>query len=152
MDNCKRDLEKAVKLLKEGNYSCVLCREDQVYSSEKHGVAPLLGWKDKGTDLSGYSAADRVVGKAAALLYAGFGVAQIYCGILSERGKEVLEANRIPYTAGEIVKEIRNASGTDMCPMEMAVIPAEDPEEAARLLKEQMARLRSGQPPLRNGV
>ena len=144
------DLHKAEQELKEKGYSCVLCKGDSLLSSEKHGVAPLLGWKEEGSDLHGYSAADQVVGKAAALLYAGFGIAAIHCVVLSERGERILKVRGIPYTYEQKVNEIQNAAGTDMCPMEMAVLPTDDPEKAVGLLKAQIARLRAGEPPLRN--
>ena len=50
-------LSKARTLLESGNYTCVVCKEDSVYTTTQRGVAPLLNWLDTGTDLSGFSAA-----------------------------------------------------------------------------------------------
>ena len=64
-----KNLLKARDLLLAGNYTCVVCREDTLYTTTHRGVAPLLNWLDDGTDLEGFSAADRVVGRGAAFLY-----------------------------------------------------------------------------------
>ena len=61
------DLKKATDILSQGNYTCVICREDQVLTATERGVKPLLSWLDAGLDLGGFSAADRVVGRATAL-------------------------------------------------------------------------------------
>ena len=69
------DLTKAAALLNSGAYTCVLCRGDAVFTGTERGVKPLLGWLDGGVDLNGFSAADRVVGTAAAFLYVLLGAA-----------------------------------------------------------------------------
>ena len=73
MDN----LLKAQHFLESGNHTCVVCKEDSIYTTSQRGVAPLLNWLDDGVDLKGYSAADRVVGRGAAFLYCLLGVKEI---------------------------------------------------------------------------
>ena len=63
------DLTRARALLAQGEYTVVLCRDDVTYTDTRRGVAPLLALLDSGTDVGGFSAADKVVGKAAAFLY-----------------------------------------------------------------------------------
>ena len=55
------DLQKARQLLDAGDYTCVLHRSGVTHTSTRRGVAPLLHWLDEGTDLQGFSAADRVL-------------------------------------------------------------------------------------------
>ena len=65
-----KDLEQAKALLENNEeYTCAACRAGESFASEEHGVRPLMRWLNEGTDLSGASAADRIVGKAAAFLY-----------------------------------------------------------------------------------
>ena len=77
MDN----LLKAQHFLESGNHTCVVCKEDSIYTTSQRGVAPLLNWLDDGVDLKGYSAADRVVGRGAAFLYCLLGVKEVYAKI-----------------------------------------------------------------------
>ena len=68
------DLNMAQSILEQDGCTCVLCNGETVYKSHRRGVAPLMGWLESGTDLKGFSAADKVVGKATAFLYCLLGV------------------------------------------------------------------------------
>ena len=48
--NMNQDLAKAQAVLADYNYTCVLCRDDRIYTSDRRGIAPLLGWLDSGVD------------------------------------------------------------------------------------------------------
>ena len=52
----------------DGHKIC-LCKEGKCIFSEKRGIAPMMDFIAEGVDLSGYSVADLVVGKAAAMLF-----------------------------------------------------------------------------------
>lgn len=43
------------------------------------------------TNVKGCCAADKIVGKAAALLYVGLGVREVYASVMSRRGEETLK-------------------------------------------------------------
>ena len=62
------DIEHAKQLLTGEGYTCVICRGDNIHTSEKRGVAPLIELLDSRIDVRGYSAADKAVGMAAARL------------------------------------------------------------------------------------
>ena len=104
MDN----LNKARNLLESGNYTCVVCKEDTVYTTSQRGVAPLLNWLEEGTDLRGFSAADRVVGRGAAFLYCLLGVREVYARVMSRPAAEVLHSYGIPAEADTFVEGIIN--------------------------------------------
>lgn len=92
-----KDLEQAKALLENNEeYTCAACRAGESFASEEHGVRPLMRWLNEGTDLSGASAADRIVGKAAAFLYVLLGVRTVYAPLMSvPRGKRcALTASR----------------------------------------------------------
>ena len=72
------DLKRACQTLAASDCTCVLCAGTRCHTSTQRGVAPLLQWLDGGTDLKGFSAADKVVGKAAAFLYCLLGVAAVH--------------------------------------------------------------------------
>lgn len=136
------DLERAKRLLEQEGYSCVLCKGKQQYASADHGVKPLLQWYHTGTDLKGFCAADQVVGKAAAFLYIQLGIKEIYCRVISEKGKELLAHYGVPMQYEQLVPEIKNRRGDDMCPMERTVEHLSDPEEAIGALTRKVQEMR----------
>lgn len=138
----RSDIEKAKSLLKSGGYTCVLCSEDKVYTSTERGVKPLLAWIDGGTDMSGFSAADKVVGKAAAFLYVILGVKAVYAGVISEPAEKVLTENGIAVEYGTLTDAIRNRAGTGFCPMETAVKNISEPYAALEAVRRKIKELK----------
>jgi len=129
------DLRRAVALLESGGHTCVLCCGAAVLASDAHGVAPLLGWLADGVELAGFAAADRVVGRAAALLYARAGVTRVHAVLASEPGLAVLAAHGIQADAERVVPAILNRPRTASCPMEAAVADIDDPHAAEPALR-----------------
>lgn len=139
-----KDLVQARQLLDAGNYTCVLCREEAVYTATLRGVRPLLDWLDSGTDLTGFFAADRVVGRGAAFLYCLLGVKAVYARIMSRPAAEVLEAQGIAVEADTFVDGIINRQGNGPCPFEEAVMAITDPAEALAAIRAKMAQMQKG--------
>ena len=44
------DLERAMALLTEGDYTVALCRADVTHTDTRRGVSPLLALLDRGED------------------------------------------------------------------------------------------------------
>ena len=124
------DLELARNHLDSGNYTCVVCKEDTLYFATDRGVKPLLNWLDSATDMHGFSAADKVVGRATAFLYCLLGVREVYANVMSRPAAQVLESNGITAHWGKLVDGIINRRGTGPCPFEAAVMDITDPGEA----------------------
>ncbi|MBQ9481796.1 MAG: DUF1893 domain-containing protein, partial [Clostridia bacterium] len=61
------DISRAKKLLAD-SITCALVKGEEVYLSERSGIAPMMGFIGSEIDLAGFSAADKIVGKAAAML------------------------------------------------------------------------------------
>lgn len=140
MDN----LHKARNLLESGNYTCVVCSGDTVHTTAQRGVAPLLNWLDTGTDLSGFSAADRVVGRGAAFLYCLLGVKEVYARVMSRPAAEVLQAHGIHAEAETFVDGIVNRAGTGPCPFEAAVMDIQDAETALTAIRNKRNQMQKG--------
>ncbi len=85
------DLERAKSLLSGSEYTCVLCLDDMTFTSTANGIKPLNWWLRDGCRFEGFSAADRVVGRAAAFLYVLLGVKEVYADVLSESAIGVLD-------------------------------------------------------------
>lgn len=135
------DLEIARSHLDSGNYTCVVCKDDVLYFATDRGVKPLLNWLDSGLDLRGFSAADKVVGRATAFLYCLLGVRAVYAGVMSCPAAQVLEANGITAHWGKLAEGIINRRGTGPCPFEAAVLDIQDPNEALAAIRRKMEQL-----------
>ncbi len=127
------DLQKATALLKD-RITCAAVRGESVYTSTATGISPMLDFLNNGVDLRGFSVADKIVGKAAALLFIKAEIRSVYAEVLSIPAQEILERYRIPVRFETLTDRIINRAGTDSCPMEKAVAPIDDPETAFSVL------------------
>ncbi len=135
------DLERAKEILDATGCTCVICKADTVYRSTHRGVKPLLDWLDSGTDMMGYSAADRVVGKAAALLYCLLGVRRVYGRVMSVAAVKVLRAGSVEVSWGCLAESIRNRQKTGICPLEAATAGCDEPEDALPIIRQTLENL-----------
>lgn len=135
------DLDLAKKQLIKDECTCVLRKGDSVYSSHSRGVKPLLSLLDSGEDYRDYSAADKVVGKAAAMLYVLLGVGKVHACVISEKALTVLAKGGIDVTYDTLVERIHNRTNTGFCPMEEAVWEIEDLREGLQAVREKVAQL-----------
>ncbi len=131
-------LEVSVKQLLSG-HTLVLSRGDAIEISDERGVKPLLA--RVGRSYAGYTAADRVVGRAAAFLYALLGVERVYAEVVSAPAAEVLARYKIACVAETVVPRIRNRRGDGFCPMETAVEGCMTAEEALVCIRRRAAEL-----------
>lgn len=126
------DLERAKALL-TGQITCAIVRGEHAETSTLRGVAPLLTWLEG--DFAGYSAADKVVGRAAAFLYVLLGVKALYAAVLSKPAEEVLREHGISVSYGTLAERIVNRAGDGLCPMESATMGENDPVRALEKIK-----------------
>ena len=137
------DLDKAKELLLSENLTCAVVRGSSTWTSTARGVKPLLDWLDSGEDLVAACAADKVVGKGAAMLYVLLGVKSVYAAVISTPALDCLRTNGITVTAGETVPRILNRTGDGFCPIESAVCGIDDPAEALSAIRKRLAELKS---------
>jgi hypothetical protein len=132
------DSEVAKRYLQEKGYSLVIAKSRRiVFSTRQSGVSGFLRAIDKfGRDgLVGSSVADRIVGRAAAMLCLYCAVEAVYAVVLSESGKDLLEKNSIPFQFETLVPTILNRQKTGTCPFEQIVATISNAEEAYEKLK-----------------
>ena len=135
------DTEKALAILESRELTCVVCKDELVYTATERGVKPLLSWLENGPDLSGFCAADKVVGRGAAFLYCLLGVREVYAHVMSRPAAQVLEAHGIAYQAGKLVEGIINRRGTGPCPFEEAVMDIQDAQEALTAIRRKLSQM-----------
>ena len=131
-------LTKAVALLdSDDRLTCVICGPNGTLTAQDRGIKPILHWLSAApAQLTGGSVADKVVGKAAALLFIQGGIARLYTRIISQPALDALRAHHIPATYDQLVPRIVNRAGDGLCPMESRVITIDDPAEAYLALKD----------------
>lgn len=128
------DLELAKDLLKD-ELTIVLVKDTIIYKDNKRGIKAMLDLINNEIDLTGFSVADKVVGKGAAVLFIYSKVKEIYTKVISVPALEILIKYNIKVSYDKLVENIINRKGDDICPMEKAVLNVNDIGLAFRALK-----------------
>lgn len=121
-------------------------RDGSEWTSRARGVKPLLDILD-GADAAAFAGArcyDRIVGRAAAFLYAKIGVAQVTAPVMSVGAQALLARHGIAAKWNVSVPAIRNRAGDGICPMDASVkdLPDGQVEAAVSAVRATVARLR----------
>ena len=136
------NLEKAKNLYEEGKYEFVcITQNGEVLTSNERGIKYILSLTECASDVKGASIADKIVGKAAALVSVYLGIKEIFAEVISESAVKVLEKHGIYYEYKNKVGAIENRTKTGMCPMEQTVFEIDCPKTAVDKLKEKVASL-----------
>ena len=136
-----RDLDTA-KLHLDGHSIC-LCKGNDIITDDSRGIAPMMKLIAAGADLQGYSAADLIVGKAAAMLFVKAGIISVSGKVMSVPALDYLKQHDIHAEYDTLTEKIINRLGTDICPMEKTVAEISDAEQGYEALKQKLAELRS---------
>lgn len=114
------DIEIAKKYLIEENLTMAIVKNRRVIlKSTERGIKPLfMAIMDKKDAIKGGSLADKVIGKAAAMLCAKGGIYQIYTRTISQGAVDILEAKSISYNYDNKVDYILNRTKSGLCPVE----------------------------------
>ena len=124
-------------------YTICLCKDGSCLYSQSRGISPMMDFIDSGVDLTGYSVADIVVGKAVALLFVKCGIKSVFAKTLSQNAQKIFELFGVEYAYEVLTEKIINRLGTDICPMEKAVANINEPQEAYEVLKVELNRIRA---------
>lgn len=124
-------------------HSICLCRDENIIIDDGKGISPMMKFIAEGRNLCGYSVADLIVGKAAAMLFVKAGIAEVYAETMSKAGAEFLKASGIPFSYGTLAEKIINRRGDDICPMEKTVTDIPDAEAGYEALRNKIRELSS---------
>ena len=119
-------------MLAQQGCGLVIVNGGGVLTFDEPGVRTLLSLQSG--SLTGAFVADKVVGKAAALLLVRGGAVEVYAELISEPALKVFEKHHVVCIHGEMVKNIENRDRSGICPMESAVLCTDDPAEAYEIL------------------
>jgi hypothetical protein len=132
-----RDLEIAKQRLKEKSLTLSIVKNTEViFESVSQGITGFLEAIEKfGDKLKGASVADRVAGKAIALLCVYAKVKAVYTVTSSKRAKTVFEKHSIHHELDRLVESILDINKVGICPFEKLATEISDPAEAYERLK-----------------
>ncbi len=139
-----RDLEIAKKQLVEKQLTLVIVKNGQVlFQTDTHRISGFIGAIEKfGAQLNGASLADRVAGKALALLCVYAGIREVYAEVLSYKAEAVFKENKIAFEWKEIVDNVLDMDKTGVCPFEKAAASISDPEESFGAFKALLEKMK----------
>lgn len=126
------DLTTAKQRLKKKELSLVFVKDSKViFETNIEGLRGFVqAIETLGDSLKESSIADRIVGKAAALLCAYCKAKAVFAFTMSQSGLKTLKTHKIPSGFESLVPVILNRKKTDRCPFEKLVQGTADPKEA----------------------
>ncbi len=130
---------KEARLALKGSARCVVYNDKGLFTSEERGIRPMILWLEEDCEfLRGASVADKVVGRAAAMIMVYAGVREVYASVISNGAIEVLRDAGIAVSYSMTAIAISNRRGDGICPMERLVAPIGEPEKAYNTLREKV--------------
>ena len=136
------DIELAAAGL--NGHSICLCRDGEIVTDDGKGISPMIKFIGEGKALNGFSAADLIVGKAAAMLFVKAGIAEVYGKVMSESAADFLKSHGVKFSYETLTEKIINRAGTGICPMEQTVAEIDSVDEAYIALCNKLEQLRQG--------
>jgi hypothetical protein len=131
------DLEIAKTQLHRKELTLSIVKNGEVlFETRSHRISGFLGAIEKlGAVLESVAVADRVAGKAIALLCVYAKISAVYAEVLSEKAKAVFEENGIRHEWKELVKHVLDLNKSSVCPFEKAAVEISDPKDAYKAFK-----------------
>ncbi|MEM3443081.1 MAG: DUF1893 domain-containing protein [Candidatus Bathyarchaeia archaeon] len=126
------DLENAKKSLREKNLTLSIAKDGRIiFETASHGISGFLEAIEKfGEKLCGASVADKICGRAIALLCVYAKVRAVYAMILSRRAKEVLETYNVYHEWEKLVETILDMHKRGVCPFEKLASKISSPKDS----------------------
>jgi hypothetical protein len=129
-------MKELIKILFNGNYSCVI-HNRRTRSFYRKGVIDLYTLlRDEPSFLDGAAVADRIVGKAAAALMILGGVCSVYTDVISLPALVLLREAGIDTDFRLLVPFIQNTDKTDWCPLEKICYDENSPGKIFRIIEQ----------------
>ena len=127
-----QDIEIAKKQLLDKNLTLAIAKNGQIiFQTDSHRISGFINAIDTlGTQLNGASVADRVAGKALALLCVYAGINEVYAEVLSKKAQALFEENKVACQWKQLVDNVLDLNKTDMCPFEKAAANISDPKDS----------------------
>ena len=138
-----KDFQKAKEEFSTGKYTLVICKDSDISTSDVTGIRPLMKLINEKKDCKGYSAADKIVGRAAAFLYTLLGVKNVYGEVMSKGAIEIFKKEGINYEYKTLTEFIENRKKNGICPMDEAVLNCTNANDACEAIRQKIKFLQS---------
>ena len=138
-----KDFEKVKEEFKSGQYTLIIGKGEDIIKSELTGIRPLINLLDEKKDCKGYSAADKIVGRAAAFLYILLDIKNLFGEVMSKGAVELLTKAGINYEYKTLTEYIENRKKDGMCPMDEACKNVDNAKDAYEAIKQKLKSLQS---------
>ncbi len=138
-----------LKLAEERLYTCeltlVIVKNGEVFfETDSHRISGFIkAIEQLGPQLREASVADRVAGKALALLCVYAGVRDIYAEVLSRKAQAVFEKNHISMEWRHLVDNVLDLNKSGVCPFEQVAAGLSDPAESFEVFKALLEKMRA---------
>ena len=127
----------AKSIFESGKYTCVIAKNDDLFTSTEKGIRPIIMLLSQSPDkIRDGACADKVIGKAAALLLVYGGIKEVFASVISRSALDFLTTHGIPTRHGMLVEFIKNRTGDGICPMEQRAVILDSPEQAFIIFSE----------------
>jgi hypothetical protein len=133
-----RDLELAQQTFHASPFAFVLVKNGTVLrTGTREGIGELIQTMDElGEAAHGASLADKIVGKAVAMVARTGKLRAVYSPLVSQSALDALTIDHIPLEYDRLVPLILNKRNDGPCPMEKLTQPIQDPRQAVVALRE----------------
>lgn len=129
-------LTELIDILHGSGCSCVICNQGKIFEYHGRGVADLYRLlKENPERLAGALVADKVIGRGAAALMVLGGAKAVYADVMSKPALAILQGRISEVSAGQLVDNIINRSGTGICPVEALTASCKTAEECLPLIE-----------------
>jgi hypothetical protein len=139
-----QDLEIAKKQLYSKQLTLVIVKNNRVlFQTDSHRISGFISAIDAlGMQLNGASVADRVAGKALALLCIYAGIHEVYAEVLSKKAQALFEKNKVVYQWQQLVENVLDLNKTGVCPFEKAAAEISEPKDSYAAFKTLLEKMK----------
>ena len=110
-------LDELKQRFKERGYACLIVKDgEELFSSTARGIFPVVQGVPK---MKGAYLADKIIGRAAALICVHGGILAVYADLMTESAAEIFSEYNILFEAEKIVEKILNREKNGLCPFEI---------------------------------
>ena len=133
----------AKNMIHKGEATCVTVKNNHIATTgTPRGIAYIIDLYEKG-ELKDAYVADKIVGKAAAMIFTLAGVSECYAENISDGAVQWFDDHGLAYKYKNRSPYIVNRQGNGMCPMEMTVQNIDDEQSAVEALKAKIEELKA---------
>lgn len=136
-------MDELIRLLNEGNYSCVVRQGEETRTFSRRGVADLYDlYVTDRAFLKGAWLADKVIGKGAAALMVLGGVSRVWTRVVSTPALALFRKGGVEVAYAKEVPCIINRTRTGRCPLETLCNVSDNPVELYPVIEDFVSRMR----------